>query len=166
LAEALVKQLTGGDRVAARPLYREYFEFTPSFKLWLACNHRPVIRGTDIAVWRRIRLIPFDVTIPPAEQDRRLAERLRGELPGILAWALAGCLAWRKQGLGDAEAVSEATNASGSMSAASHGSAPAMPVCGKESSSETGGRARTMTQVTHRRARYRFPGNSVCIRVS
>jgi putative DNA primase/helicase len=111
LSEALVKQLTGGDRIAARFMRAEWFEFKPSFKIWLATNHKPVIRGTDHAIWRRIRLIPFDVTIPDAQQDKRLPEKLREELPGILNWAIEGCLAWQRDGLGISEEVTAATAA-------------------------------------------------------
>jgi putative DNA primase/helicase len=101
LAEAQLKQMTGGDRIVARFLNREFFEFVPQFKVWLATNHRPVIRGTDGAIWRRIRLIPFTVTIPDAEQDRELPEKLKIEYPGILRWLVEGCLAWqRAAGLG------------------------------------------------------------------
>jgi putative DNA primase/helicase len=100
LAESLVKQMTGGDPLTARFLHHEWFEFTPDFKLFLATNHNPLIRGTDLAIWRRIRRIPFAVTIPEAEQDRTLSDRLRAELPGILAWAVRGCLAWQRDGLG------------------------------------------------------------------
>jgi putative DNA primase/helicase len=110
LAEALVKQMTGGDAVAARFLHREFFEFRPSFKLWLAANHKPIVRGTDHAIWRRIRLIPFTVTIPEGERDNALADKLRGELPGILAWAVRGCLDWHRGGLQTPEAVSGATD--------------------------------------------------------
>jgi P4 family phage/plasmid primase-like protien len=110
LAEALVKQLTGGDKIAARFLYGEYFEFLPTFKLWLATNHRPEIKGTDHAIWRRIRLIPFNVTIPEAEWDRNLAEKLRAEFPGILRWAIEGCLAWQRDGLGLPDPVKQATS--------------------------------------------------------
>ena len=111
LAESLVKSLTGGDRVKARFLYSEHFSFEPTFKLWLAANHRPVIRGTDHAIWRRIRLIPFTVTIPDAEQDKHLGEKLAAELPGILRWAVDGCLAWQREGLGVPDAVRAATDA-------------------------------------------------------
>jgi P4 family phage/plasmid primase-like protien len=109
LAESLVKQLTGGDRLKARFMRQDFFEFDARFKLFLAANHRPVIRGTDHAIWRRVRLIPFDVTIPPAERDRTLPEKLRAELPGILAWAVQGCLAWQREGLGLPDAVASAT---------------------------------------------------------
>lgn len=109
LAEGLVKQLTGGDRVAARHLYQECFEFDPEFKLFLAVNHLPVVRGTDLAIWRRIRLIPFNITVPLEEQDRELPEKLRAELPGILRWAVEGCREWRRIGLTPPNEVALAT---------------------------------------------------------
>ncbi len=109
LAEPLIKQMTGMDTLTARFLYHESFEFRPSFKVWLATNHKPVIRGTDHAIWRRIRLVPFDVTIPDAERDRTLVEKLLAESPGILWWAVQGYLAWRENGLGSCEAVTAAT---------------------------------------------------------
>ncbi len=109
LAEALVKQLTGCDKITARFLHKEFFEFVAAFKLFLATNHKPEIRGTDNAIWRRIRLIPFNVTIPPEEQDKGLVEKLKAELPGILAWAVRGCLEWQRDGLGVPEAVKQAT---------------------------------------------------------
>ena len=109
LAESLVKQLTGGDTISARFLHGEFFDFKPTFKLWISGNSKPLVRGGDHAIWRRIRLIPFTVQIPPGEQDRRLSEKLRGELPGILNWSLAGCLAWQKEGLAPPEEVTAAT---------------------------------------------------------
>jgi putative DNA primase/helicase len=110
-AEALVKQMTGGDRIAARFLYGEFFEFEPDFKVFLAVNHKPMIQGTDHAIWRRIRIIPFDVTIPDEEQDKTLKDKLVAELPGILRWAVEGCLMWQREGLGSPEAVKAATGA-------------------------------------------------------
>jgi len=79
------------------------------FKLWLAANHRPTIRGTDYAIWRRIRLVPFTVQIPPEQQDKGLKAALRAELSGILSWAVAGCLMWQREALGEPLAVSAAT---------------------------------------------------------
>jgi P4 family phage/plasmid primase-like protien len=111
LAEAKIKQLTGGDRVAARFLYKEHFEFTPQFKLWLATNQLPVINETQEAIWRRFRVIPFEVTIPEAERDPALPEKLRAELPGILNWAISGCLDWQQGGLRPPAKVSNATKA-------------------------------------------------------
>lgn len=109
--EALVKHLTGGDRVTARELFENSFEFTPEFKIWLATNHKPAVRGTDRGIWRRIRLIPFAVQIPEAERDQHLGEKLAAELPGILAWAVAGCQLWQRQGLGVPVVVQQATEA-------------------------------------------------------
>lgn len=99
LDETLVKQLTGGDKMTARKLYCELFEFTPNFKLWIAGNYRPVIKGGDHGIWRRIKLIPFDVTIPEADKNLNLPTLLRDELPGILNWALEGCRKWQTLGL-------------------------------------------------------------------
>lgn len=109
LAEILVKQLTGGERVKARWMHKDFFEFTPTAKIFLIANHKPKVRGTDLAIWRRIRLIPFTVTIPEEEQDKALIEKLKGELPGILAWAVQGCLEWQRQGLGTPPEVTSAT---------------------------------------------------------
>ena len=105
LSENTVKQLTGGDTIVARGLHQSPIEFTPQFKIWLAANHRPLIRGTDHAIWRRIILIPFDVTIPPEQRDKKLAEKLCKELPGILNWAIKGCLEWQEHGLVPPSAV-------------------------------------------------------------
>lgn len=109
LNEALVKQMTGGDRISARFMRSEFFEFTPAFTPWLATNHKPEIRGTDHAIWRRLRLIPFTVRIGDEERDLELGERLRAERPGILAWAVAGCRSWLEHGLPTPPAVAEAT---------------------------------------------------------
>jgi putative DNA primase/helicase len=111
LAEALVKQLTGGDPVKARLMRQDFFQFDPQFKIFLAANHKPVIRGTDFAIWRRIKLIPFTVTIPEDDQDKALGDKLLAELPGVLAWAVRGCLDWQAGGLREPAAVSAATAA-------------------------------------------------------
>lgn len=100
LAESLVKQLTGGDQVTVRFLFKEFFEYLPTFKVWLAANQLPTISGSDAGIWRRIRVIPFAVTIPDAERDTMLGHKLLAELPGILAWAVRGCLCWQTEGLG------------------------------------------------------------------
>ena len=111
LAESLVKELTGQDTISARFMWAEWFDFKPTHALHLSTNHKPEIRGTDAAIWRRIRLIPWEVTIPPTEQDRKLAEKLRGELPGILAWIVRGCAEWLREGLKAPEVVRLATRA-------------------------------------------------------
>ena len=98
-AESAIKQLTGQDTIAARFLYCETFEFKPQFKIWLAANHLPIVKGVDEAIWRRIHLVPFGVTIPAEERDKHLEAKLIKELPGILNWALAGCKEWQRDGL-------------------------------------------------------------------
>lgn len=110
LDEGLVKQISGGEQVSARFLQREFFTFTPKFKLWMLTNHKPIIKGTDNGIWRRIRLIPFDVTIPPEERDKDLPAKLRAEAGGILKWALSGLRQWREGGLKDPEKVKAATD--------------------------------------------------------
>lgn len=112
LAENLVKTVTGGDPIVARFLNREFFEFRPTFTLFLSVNRKPRITGRDHAIWRRVRLVPFTVTIPEGEQDRTLAEQLvADEGPGILRWLVQGCLAWQREGLGLPEDVRVATAA-------------------------------------------------------
>lgn len=110
LAESLVKQMTGGERMTARFMRAEFFEYKPTFKLWLATNHKPIIKGTDNAIWRRIHLIPFNVTIPEPERDKDLINKLKAELSGILYWIIDGCLIWQREGLGTPEEVRQATN--------------------------------------------------------
>lgn len=97
--EAKLKDLTGGDSLTARFLHREFFDFAPTHKLVIRGNHKPAIIGTDEGIWRRLRLIPFTVQIPAEEQDVHLLEKLRAELPGILKWAVDGCLEWQREGL-------------------------------------------------------------------
>jgi putative DNA primase/helicase len=109
MAESVVKQLTGGDTICARFLYGEHFEFRPHFKLWLATNHKPHIVGTDEAIWRRIRLIPFTITIPKEQCDRGLAGKLKQEASGILNWGLTGLRDWQQRGLSEPEVVLAAT---------------------------------------------------------
>lgn len=110
LAEALIKQLTGGeDMISARFMRAEWFDFKPEFKLWVATNHKPEVRGTDDAVWDRLKLIPFNVRIPEGERDKGLIERLKAEAPGILAWAVRGCLDWQRSGLNAPPEVTAAT---------------------------------------------------------
>lgn len=113
--EVLVKQLTGGDSVRARRMHEDFWEFSPTWKIWLATNHRPEIRGTDHAIWRRVRLIPFNVVFhDPGKgdpvKDSGMEAKLTTELPGILAWAVQGCLAWQHDGLTFPEAVKAATD--------------------------------------------------------
>jgi len=110
LNEALIKKVTGQDTITARFLFSEFFDYQPQFKLWLAMNHKPIIRGTDDGIWRRLRLIPFSVIIPEEERDKHLAEKLKAELPGILAWAVGGCLEWQRDGMRTPPEVLNATD--------------------------------------------------------
>jgi len=99
LAEAVIKQVTGGEPIVARFLFKEFFQFYPQFTLWLASNHKPIIKGGDHGIWRRIKLVPFAVTIPPEKQDQDLPSKLKAEGPGILNWMIQGCREWQRQGL-------------------------------------------------------------------
>jgi len=98
LAESLIKDLTGGDTISARLLHKEWFQFKPEFKLWLATNHKPEVRGSDKAIWDRIRVIPFDTTIEPRRPQHEVMSEFQSELEGILAWAVAGCIRWKERG--------------------------------------------------------------------
>ncbi|OPY58709.1 MAG: hypothetical protein A4E55_00764 [Pelotomaculum sp. PtaU1.Bin035] len=109
LAEVLIKQLTGEDKIAARFLFQEYFEFKPEGKIFLATNAKPVIKGDDYGIWRRVRLVPFEVIFTHEKQDKKLPEKLKAEYPGILKWVIDGCLEWQKSGLEIPEKVLTAT---------------------------------------------------------
>lgn len=109
LNEGLMKQLTGGGKVTCRFLYGDEFEYTPEFKIWIGTNHKPVIRGTDVGIWRRIRLIPFEVNIPKEKVDKNLKYKLRKELPQIMKWAVDGCLLWQREGIEPPQVVQDAT---------------------------------------------------------
>lgn len=97
--EGLLKQLTGDDVVTARKLYADEFEFKPEFKLWMSTNHKPIIRGTDTGIWRRVHMIPFEVQIPPDKVDKDLKDKLLTEIKGIFAWAVEGVRMYNAQGL-------------------------------------------------------------------
>lgn len=108
-AESRIKTLTGGDRIAARFMRADFFEYEPQFTLVIAGNHRPGLRSVDEAIRRRFHLVPFSVVIPPEERDERLPEKLKEEWPGILQWMIDGCLAWQEDGLNAPAVVREAT---------------------------------------------------------
>ncbi|MGA4083343.1 phage/plasmid primase, P4 family [Ralstonia nicotianae] len=97
-AESKVKNLTGGDKISARFMRQDFFEFFPQFKLFVAGNHKPAIRNIDEAMKRRLHLIPFTVTVPPERRDKNLQQKLLAERDGILAWAVQGCLDWQRLG--------------------------------------------------------------------
>jgi putative DNA primase/helicase len=101
--------LTGGDKISARFMRQDFFEFIPSFKLIIAGNHRPGLRSVDEAICRRFHLVPFSVTIPPAERDPLLVEKLKAEAPGVLSWMIQGCLEWQADGLQPPAVVRNAT---------------------------------------------------------
>jgi putative DNA primase/helicase len=107
--EATIKSLTGGDTISARGMRENFSTFKPTHKIWICGNHKPIVRGQDEGIWRRLRLIPFERVIPEAQRDHKLKEKLCGELPGILAWAVRGCLDWRQHGLGVSTRVKDAT---------------------------------------------------------
>jgi putative DNA primase/helicase len=109
LDEAVMKQLTGEDTVSARFLFHEAFEYRPQFKIWLATNNKPAIWETSSAIWRRIKLIEFNRQFTGRRADPGLRRKLEAELPGILAWAVEGCLEWQRVGLREPERVSRAT---------------------------------------------------------
>jgi len=110
LNEQLIKDITGGDTIEGRRLYQEAFTFKPQFKPWMYGNHKPDIRGTDDAIWSRVRLVPFEVSFKGRE-DLDLADKLEAELSGILNWAIKGCLDWQRQGLRPPAKVQAATQA-------------------------------------------------------
>jgi phage/plasmid-associated DNA primase len=108
-AEGKIKTMTGGDKISARFMRQDFFEYIPQFKLWVAGNHKPRLRNVDEAMRRRLHLVPFAVTIPPEERDLELADKLKAEWPGILQWLIQGCLAWQQHGLKPPPAVRDAT---------------------------------------------------------
>ncbi len=107
LAEAKIKSLTGGDLITCRFLHKEFFTYRPQFKIWMAMNHLPNIRGNDVGIWRRVHLIPFEQSFRGRE-DRQLTDKLRSEMAGILNWALEGLRMWQKDELGTPTAVAKA----------------------------------------------------------
>jgi putative DNA primase/helicase len=109
LAESVIKTITGGEPFPARAMYREPFEFVPSWKLIISCNRKPRITGGDRGIWRRTKVVPWPVSIPLDEMDRDLDAKLRRESSGILNWALTGWADWLERGLDPPAAAREAT---------------------------------------------------------
>jgi putative DNA primase/helicase len=107
--ESKIKNLTGGDTISARFMRQDFFDFTPSFKLLIAGNHKPRMSGVDEAMRRRLLLVPFTVQIPVSERDLNLPDKLKAEWPAILRWCLNGCLEWQRIGLAPPESVRAAT---------------------------------------------------------
>jgi len=110
LSEPLIKKITGNDQITARFLYGEYFNFTPTFKIYMASNYKPVIKGTDHGIWRRIKLIPFTTTIAQEKQDKNLEAKLKLETSGILNWLLEGAARWKNEGLIAPSVIVKATD--------------------------------------------------------
>jgi putative DNA primase/helicase len=110
MAESLIKSMTGGDKLVTRFLYGEFFEYIPQFKVFLAVNHKPIIRDTTKSIWRRIKLMEFTNTFTEQERDRNFPAKIMAtELSGILAWAVQGCLLWQHEGIQDPDRIREAT---------------------------------------------------------
>jgi len=110
ISEPLIKQITGNDKMTARFLYGEYFNFTPTFKIFMATNHKPVIKGTDHGIWRRIKLVPFTTRIEEEKQDKHLEKKLMLESSGILNWLIEGAKRWCNEGLKTPNVIVNATN--------------------------------------------------------
>jgi len=104
-----VKSLTGGDRVSARFLYQDYFTYTPKHQIIITSNHEPTVEGVDEALMRRLHIIPFEHQVPKDAVDRLLKEKLAEESPGILQWAIDGCLTWLEEGLNPPPVVLQRT---------------------------------------------------------
>jgi putative DNA primase/helicase len=111
LAEGTVKRLTGGDRLKARRMREDFWSFDPSHTFVMLTNHKPIVTGTDEGIWRRLRLVPWDVVIPDAERDEQLGDKLAAELDAVLAWLVAGYRDWQTRGLAEPAQVTEATTA-------------------------------------------------------
>ena len=105
LSESLVKQITGGEPITARFLHEEFFEFKPEFKVFFTTNHKPIIKGLDEGIWRRVKLVPFNLKMEEKDKDKSLPDKLKEEMSGILNWCLEGCLEWQKQGLNEPDIV-------------------------------------------------------------
>lgn len=108
-SEATIKMATGGEELTVRHLNHGFFDFVPQFKLFVSGNHKPIIRGQDLGIWRRINLVPFTVTIPDERKDKKLPQKLWLERSGILNWLIEGFLHWQEDGLSPPEAVTAAT---------------------------------------------------------
>lgn len=110
MAESLIKSMTGGDKLVTRFLYGEFFEYVPQFKVFLAVNHKPMIKDTTNSIWRRIKIMEFNNTFTEQERDKNFPTKIVStELPGILAWAVQGCLEWQQNGIKAPDIVEEAT---------------------------------------------------------
>ncbi len=105
LDEGKIKEMASGEPMTVRHLNQGFFEFCPVFKAIISTNHRPVIRGTDRGIWRRIRLVPFTVEIPEERIDRNLETKLLDEAEGILMWMLTGVEEWSVRGLAPPDAA-------------------------------------------------------------
>jgi putative DNA primase/helicase len=108
--EPKIKSMTGGDKMTARFMRCDFFDFVPKFKLWIVGNHKPRLENVDEAMRRRMLLVPFTVQIPPEERDPNLPVKLKAEWPAILRWAIDGCLEWQRKGLAPPKIVTDATD--------------------------------------------------------
>ena len=107
--EVKIKAITGGDTISAQFMRQDFFDFVPTFKIFVTGNYKPTLSAVDEAMHRRLLLVPFNVQIPKDERDPKLLEKLKTEWPAILRWAIEGCLAWQGLGLAPPASVLEAT---------------------------------------------------------
>jgi len=111
--EATIKQITGGDTITTRFLYGEYFEYRPQFTIWLAANHQPTVRDNDPAMWRRLKVVPFENSVSADARDSKMKHHLTDPVeagPAVLAWMVCGALKWQKSGLREPSVVTQATS--------------------------------------------------------
>jgi putative DNA primase/helicase len=108
--ESLIKELTGGDYIRGRRMRENTWQYKATHSTILATNYKPIIRGVDHGIWRRVRLVAFSVTLDDSQAVLDMPERLKDEYTGILAWLVRGCMSWRAQGLSEPRCVLEATS--------------------------------------------------------
>ena len=109
LDDQKLKMLVSTEKLTARFMYGEFFEFWPQFKIWLRGNYKPIVTDSSEGAWRRLRLIPFEHQVPTEKTDYRLEEKLLAEKDGILAWMIDGCHKWQQTGLKQPKRIVDAS---------------------------------------------------------